>query len=218
MPIARGCFTYRDLASQYCCMALDPRPGERLLDCCAAPGGKSFTLAERMDNQGELVAMDLYESKIGLIRDGAARLGLTCIRTMVGDASQPERELGNFDKICCDVPCSGLGIIRRKPEIRYKNVAILDKLPEMQYRILCINANRLRAGGRLVYSTCTLNPAENEAVIGRFLSEHPDFAPAEVLPQLVRRAGEEGHHITLFPHIHHTDGFFIAAVTKRVRV
>ncbi len=213
-----GLFHVQDLASQYCCMALDPRPGERLLDCCAAPGGKSFTLAERMDNQGELVAMDLYASKIGLIRDGAARLGLTCIRSVVGDASQPERELGIFDKICCDVPCSGLGIIRRKPEIRYKNVAILDKLPEMQYRILCINANRLRAGGRLVYSTCTLNPAENEAVIGRFLSEHPDFAPAEVLPQLVRRAGEEGHHITLFPHIHHTDGFFIAAVTKRVRV
>ena len=211
-----GLFHVQDLASQYCCMALDPKPGERLLDCCAAPGGKSFTLAEMMQNQGELTSMDLYESKVGLIRQGAARLGLSCICASAGDASQANASLGNFDKICCDVPCSGLGIIRRKPEIRYKNVAILDNLPEMQYRILCINADRLRVGGRLVYSTCTLNPAENEAIISRFLLEHPDFAPVQVLPQLIRRHGEGSYHITLFPHIHHTDGFFIAAVTKRV--
>lgn len=214
----QGLFHVQDLASQYCCMALDPQPGERLLDCCAAPGGKSFTLAERMANEGELIAMDLYESKVGLVREGASRLGLSCIQVCSGDASNPQIDIGKFDKILCDVPCSGIGIIRRKPEIRYKNVAILDNLAEMQYRILCNNANRLRPGGRLVYSTCTLNPAENEAIVARFLSEHPDFAPAEALTQLARRPGEGAHHITLFPHVHHTDGFFIAAVTKRVRV
>ncbi len=213
-----GFFHVQDLASQYCCMALAPRPGERLLDCCAAPGGKSFTLAEHMEDQGELIAMDLYESKARLIRDGARRLGLNCIGVVSADASDPQLDLGDFDKILCDVPCSGLGIIRRKPEIRYKNVAILDNLTEMQYRILCNNAIRLRPGGRLVYSTCTLNPAENEKIVERFLAEHPDFMPVEILPQLARRAGEAAHHITLFPHVHHTDGFFIAAVTKRVRV
>ena len=213
-----GLFHVQDLASQLCCMALDPQPGERVLDCCAAPGGKSFTLAEHMNNCGELVATDLYPSKIGLIRDGAGRLGLSCIHAQAGDAAECDEALGNFDKICCDVPCSGLGIIRRKPEIRYKNVAILDNLAEMQYRILCNNAQRLRPGGRLVYSTCTLNPAENEAIVDRFLAEHPDFAPAEVLPGLPRREGERAHHITLFPHVHHTDGFFLAALTKRGKV
>ena len=214
----KGLFHVQDLASQYCCMALDPKPGDRLLDCCAAPGGKSFTLAQRMEDQGELVAVDLYRHKVGLIEQGARRLGISCLRAVQGDAADEGLDLGDFDKILCDVPCSGLGIIRRKPEIRYKNPTILDNLTEMQYRILCRNARRLRPGGRLVYSTCTLNPNENEQVVARFLAEHSEFAPAEILPDLARRAGEEKHHITLFPQYHHTDGFFIAAIEKRVSI
>ena len=195
-----GLFHVQDAAAQLCCQALDPRPGDTVFDLCAAPGGKSFTCAELMWNRGKVIAMDLHAHRVRLIEQGAARLGLTCIEALPGDARDAEAHCpGKAARVLCDVPCSGLGIIRKKPDIREKMRTELDKLPEMQYAILCGGMRCLAPGGVLVYATCTLNPAENEAVCDRFLAEHPNFR-AEPFR-------------TLMPHIHGTDGFFIARFT-----
>lgn len=197
-----GLFHVQDLSSQCCAAALNVFPGHRVLDVCSAPGGKSFTLAEHMNNDGSLLAMDLYESRLKLVQQGADRLGLSCISTRENDASQPNAALGSFDRILCDVVCSGYGVIRRKPEIRYKPLATAAELPELQYRILAVSSGYLAAGGKLVYSTCTLNPAENEQVVERFLTEHPDFSLA-------------GEMNTVFPSPLGGDGFFYAVLCKK---
>jgi len=197
-----GLFHVQDAAAQLCCLALDPQPGDTVLDLCAAPGGKSFTCAQLMRDRGRVIAMDLHAKRVRLIEQGAARLALTCIEAMQGDARQAEMLCpGKANRVLCDVPCSGLGILRKKPDIREKMRAELDKLPEMQYSILCGGMRCLAPGGTLVYATCTLNPAENEGVCNRFLAEHPDVHAAPFR--------------TLMPHIDGTDGFFIAKFQRR---
>ena len=210
-----GLFHVQDTASQLCCEALGVKPGMRLLDICAAPGGKSFTLAENLKNDGEILSLDLHESKLPLITGGARRLGITCIKTFRNDATVFNGELGLFDAVLCDAPCSGLGIIAKKPEIRYKNVAILDFLSDMQYVILCNASRYVKRGGRLVYSTCTLNPEENERTAERFLSENREFKPVEILPHIKRAFKTADNMLTLFPNIHDTDGFFISAFERK---
>lgn len=213
---AQGLFHIQDLASQVCAAALGAEPGMRALDCCAAPGGKSFTLAQQMADQGEVVSGDLHESKVSLIRQGAARLRLHSIRAVTADASVFRPELGQFDRVLCDVPCSGLGIIRRKPEIRYKPLDALAQLPPIQYKILETAAQYVKKGGLLLYSTCTLNRRENEDLASRFLKEHPDFVPGQ-FPAQVRRflGGQEGGMATLMPHRNGTDGFFFALFSRQ---
>ena len=206
-----GLFHVQDKSSQLCVKALDARPGMRVLDICAAPGGKSFTAAQWMHGEGELLAMDLYRARAALVAEGAQRLGIGCITAKEGDASRYNSKLGLFDRVLCDAPCSGLGIIRRKPEIKYKNPEELGEIPQLQYSILSNSANYVKEGGILLYSTCTLNPAENEEVVARFLAEHPGFAPCR-LPQSL---GSASHMVTLFPHQGDTDGFFISTM-KRV--
>ena len=208
-PYAQGLFHVQDLASQICAGLLDPQPGMRVADVCAAPGGKSFTMAERMQNRGRLDAFDLYPQRVSLIADGAARLGLTCICTGVRDAQTGTAD-APYDRVLCDVPCSGLGGLRRKPEIRYKSKEMLDNLPDLQYSILAHTAQMVAPGGRLVYSTCTLNPAENDAVAARFVQEHPEFVPEPLDGALPHYGAEPAHQITLMPQIHGTDGFFAA--------
>lgn len=160
-----------------------------------------------MEDRGEVLACDLYPNRVGLIGSGARRLGLNSIRTTAADAAVYRPELGEFDRVLCDVPCSGLGIIRRKPEIKYKDMAGFQELPEQQYRILETASQYLSPGGRLIYSTCTLNKAENEAVVQRFLREHGEFEPDPI--------GEDGsYHRTLLPQNEGGDGFFIAAVRR----
>ena len=210
-----GLFHVQDTASQLCCEALGVKPGMRLLDICAAPGGKSFTLAENLKNDGEILSLDLHESKLPLITGGARRLGITCIKTFRNDATVFNGELGLFDAVLCDAPCSGLGIIAKKPEIRYKNVAILDFLSDMQYVILCNASRYVKRGGRLVYSTCTLNPEENERTAERFLSENPEFEAVGILPNVKRVFEKADNMLTLFPNIHDTDGFFISAFERK---
>lgn len=210
-----GLFHVQDTASQLCCKALNAQPGETVLDMCASPGGKSFTIAQMMKNQGLLQSMDLYPARCNLIEQGAKRLGLDIIKTRTADASVFYDDLPKADRILCDVPCSGLGIIRRKPEIRYKSKEDIDNLPDLQYLILQNCSRYLKTGGRLVYSTCTLNPAENEDVCNRFLNNNPDFESVEVLKDLPR-VQENTPYLTLMPHVHKTDGFFIA-VFKRKR-
>ena len=211
----QGLFHVQDLSSQMCCMALEAKPGERVLDLCSAPGGKTFTLAQIMRNKGEVVAGDLYEHKIKLVQDGAKRLGLTMIQAEVHDAQEFCEKWGLFDRVLCDVPCSGLGILRRKPEIRYKNVVNLDRLPDLQYRILCQGARYLKEGGRLIYSTCTLNPEENNRIAARFLAEQEEFEPLPLFPKLSRLVEEEPNCLTLFPKMMNSDGFFLAGFCKR---
>ena len=209
----KGLFHVQDLSSQLCCMALDPQSGDTVYDMCAAPGGKSFTLSELTECKGKILAMDVYPSRLALIEDGAERLGLQNISVIPNDASKVNPALKKADRVLCDAPCSGLGILRRKPEIRYKTLEDIDKLPILQYDILCSSAEYVSVGGRLVYSTCSLNPAENAAVCDKFLSEHKDFEAIRIFPDIKRADGNE-NYLTLMPQIHGTDGFFIAAFTR----
>lgn len=172
-----GLFHVQDLSPQLCCKVLDPQPGETVLDVCAAPGGKSFTIAEMMENRGQVFAFDLHPNRVRLIRNGAERLGLDIITADVQDARVYRDDLPQADRILCDVPCSGLGVIRRKPEIKYKPLSDFERLPEIQYAILENASRYLRPGGTLVYATCTVLREENEAVLERFLTAHPDFSP-----------------------------------------
>lgn len=209
-----GLFHAQDFASQLCCKALDAQEGDVVFDLCSAPGGKAFTIAEMMNNTGCVRAFDIYQSRVDLIKNGAKRLGLDNVYTYLSDASIYNENYGMADRVLCDVPCSGLGIIRRKPEIRFKKFDDIDNLPDIQYRILCNAVRYLKDGGRLVYSTCTLNPKENSEICDRFLAEHPDFEAVEVLPE-IKRYKQGDKYLTLMPHIHSTDGFFIAAFIKK---
>lgn len=209
-----GLFHVQDIASQLCCKALEAKERERVLDICSAPGGKSFTTAEYMNNNGEIVSCDIYESRLKLVSSGAERLGINIIKTRENDASLYNEELGLFDKIICDVPCSGLGVIRRKPEIRLKTMAEVDKLPEIQYSIMKTTSQYLIKGGVMIYSTCSLNRDENENVFYRFLIENPDFESVKVLPD-IERIDKDTDTLTLLPNIHGSDGFFISALRRR---
>lgn len=217
--IEENWYYYQDTASQYCCFALGAKAGEHIADVCAAPGGKSFTVAQYMQNDGSILAGDIYPAKCETIETRAQTLGITCIQTVVRDASKPVPAAlkGRFDRVICDAPCSGFGVIRRKPEIRYKSLAEFENLPKLQLEILSRAAEMVKSGGVLQYSTCTLRVEENEQVAAAFLETHPDFVP-QVLPlnACFEKAGlTPTHQITLFPHIHETDGFFIASFRKK---
>ncbi len=210
----KGLFYVQDPASRLAVLALDPKPGERVLDVCAAPGGKSFAAAIQMEDRGELWSCDLHPHKKALIQRGAQRLGLTSIRakTVDGRTSLPEWE-GAFHRVLVDAPCSGLGVIRKKPDIRYKDPELLAGLPQVQGAILDNAARYVRPGGVLVYSTCTVLDRENEGVTDAFLKVHPEFHREGF--SLPGPAGEvsEGQ-LTLWPQIHGTDGFYICKLRK----
>lgn len=207
-----GLFHVQDIASQLCCHALSPDEGDTVLDVCAAPGGKTFTMAELMNNGGKIFAFDIHEHRVKLIRNGAKRLGITNISAERGNAAVYNEKMPMADKILCDVPCSGLGVIRRKPEIKYKNYEEFERLPEIQYRILEKAASYLKKGGELVYSTCTVNPAENGQLIDRFLNEHRNFEGVTFLEELGKPFGE--YKVTLFPENFNSDGFFISKIKR----
>lgn len=192
-----GLFHIEDLASQKCCEILGAKENETVIDVCAAPGGKTFTIAEMMNNKGRVLSFDLYEKRVGLINKGADRLGLSIVSAGVSDATLFNEKMPIADRVLCDVPCSGLGIIRRKPEIKFKNLNEFDFLTQMQYNILIVSSKYLKSGGTLVYSTCTLNKKENEENCNRFLEEHKEFSL-------------DMDYLTLFPHINNSDGFFTA--------
>ncbi len=210
---------YQDVASGWCVKALSPKPDERVADVCAAPGGKTLTAAQYMENRGSILACDLYPQKCDGMEQRAREAGATIVQTVVRDAATPcpKPLCGAFDRVLCDVPCSGLGVIRRKPEIRYKDLSMLSELPALQYRILEQSAAMVRPGGVLQYSTCTLNPAENEEQTARFLREHPEFSPRELpVPELFALCGiAPSHEITLFPFVTGSDGFYIAGFQKK---
>ena len=203
---SNGLFHVQDTASQICIKELNPQPGETVFDMCASPGGKSFTASQYMKNSGTVYSFDLYEHRVKLISDGAKRLGITNIKGAVQDSVEFNSNLPLADRILCDVPCSGTGVIRRKPEIRYKDFAFIDKLCDLQYNIISCAAKYLKHGGTLVYSTCSLNKRENSEICNRFLCENSSFKKVEL-------SGENGY-LTLMPHKNGTDGFFIAKFIK----
>ena len=207
----------QDIASQLCVKALDPKPHDIMLDVCSAPGGKSFTAAQYMENRGKIYAFDIYEHKLRLIEKTASRLGISIIKTDIREAQSDTRELELCDKVLCDVPCSGLGILSRKPEIRYKKDLLNPELSELQYKILTNTARFTAYGGTLIYSTCTLNPAENNETAARLLKEHPEFegVPLALPDEIGRAFAEQPYEITLMPHTAATDGFYLAKLKKR---
>ena len=211
-PFRQGLFHVQDISSQLCCLTLRPVVNETVLDVCAAPGGKSFTLAELMGNNGKLYSMDLHDMRVGLIEDGAARLGIKIITAMQNDASKFNGALPQADRVLCDVPCSGFGVIRRKPEIKYKPPEEFAGLPEIQYRILETSARYVKSGGTLVYSTCTLSRAENDDVADRFAASHPEFMP---IVQPVPLSAPGDYKRTYCPDENGGDGFFTASFRKK---
>ena len=208
-----GWFQIQDAAAKAAVLALGLKPGDRLLDVCAAPGGKSFAAAMEMENRGEIVACDIHPHKLDLIAKGADRLGITCVTPVLADGRENRAEWnGAFDAVLCDVPCSGLGIIRKKPDIRYKDPAALAGLPRFQRAILNNASRYVRPGGVLLYSTCTVLPEENEEITADFLARRKDFVKEPFsLP-----GGEEAEgSVTLWPQRHGTDGFYLCKMRKR---
>lgn len=208
-----GLFHVQDISSQIACLILAPVKDEKVLDLCSAPGGKAFTMAELMENKGHITAFDIHENRAALVQDGASRLGLTNITARQGDARVHYSEYDGADKVLCDVPCSGIGVIRKKPEIRYKDAADFTELPDIQYQILCNGASYLKPGGVLVYSTCTLNRSENDEIIDKFLSEHTEYDKAEIsgIPGLPSGS----YKVTLGDDIFGGDGFFISKIKRK---
>lgn len=205
-----GLFFVQDEASQIAVSALGATAGDTVVDCCAAPGGKSFGAALDMKNAGAVYSFDLHKSKMSLIESGAARLGISIIRADVQNGAERREGMPLADKIICDVPCSGLGVIAKKPDIRYKSPEEFERLPELSQKILDTAATYLKQGGDMIFSTCTLRRAENEDVVEKFLAAHPDFAPSPFKVGSLESSGT----LTLLPHVHKTDGFFIAKLHK----
>ena len=192
-----------------------PKDGARVLDCCAAPGGKSFAAAIAMAGRGEIISCDIHPHKTPLIENGAARLGLNNLTARVQDASEQVASwVGAMDAVIADVPCSGLGIIRKKPDIRYKNLKELENLPQLQGKILATQASYIKPGGVLLYSTCTVLKRENEDVVQAFLEAHPDFF-LEPLPLPEVFPKNETGMLTLIPGEYDTDGFFICRLRRK---
>lgn len=209
-----GLFHVEDLSSQLCVEALELFPGATAIDVCAAPGGKTFTAAQYMENKGVLYSCDIYSQRTDLIKAGAERLGLDCVKPLVNDATAFNEDLPQMDRVLCDVPCSGLGIIGKKPEIKYKKLDDTKSLLPVQKQILKASSEYVKGGGRLVYSTCSVNPNENRKICDAFLKENDDFYSVKALPH-IERAVDEGDYLTLFPHKNNCDGFFIAVFHRK---
>ena len=210
----KGLFHVQDISSQLCCRVARPVFNETVIDMCAAPGGKTFTMAQLMANRGKIYSFDLYDGRVSMIREGAARMGLSIVEATVHDATEYDPAIPPADKVLCDVVCSGFGVIRRKPEIKYKEMKNLEQLPLLQGHILRNASKYVKKGGTLIYSTCTLSRDENEGVVEKFLGENPDFAPA-IIPIGVNGV-EDKCMRTFLPSVTGGDGFF-AATLRRIK-
>lgn len=214
----QGYFHVEGQASQLAALCVEAKPGETVLDLCAAPGGKTLLLAEEMENTGRLVSCDVTENRVSLIRKAVERMGFTNAETRVNDAAVCNPELPQADRILADVPCSGIGILAKKPDIRYKKLEKTrhDELLSTQSAILDTAAALLKPGGRLVYSTCTIDPTENEEQVAAFLRRHPEFAVAT--PEIPFPAGMTvGEYGALsIPTRTGMDGFFLCALQKAI--
>ena len=198
-----GMFSVQDESSQFAACMVDPKQGDLIMDVCAAPGGKTLAMAERMNNRGKIIASDIYRRKLNIIDKEAERLGITIVETRPWDATVVDSNYEQkADRVLVDVPCSGLGVVRRKPELKYRErTDEKDLLPKKQLAILSASSKYVKPGGVLVYSTCTINPYENQRVIGEFLKKNDDFTKEEM--------------IQLLPNVNGTDGFFICKMVRK---
>ena len=195
-------YTVQDEAAQLACLKLNPKPGEKILDACSAPGGKTTYIAQLMENKGRVDAWDIHPHRVRLVEEAAKTLGIDIIKANVKNATEYTTAFnGHYDRILLDVPCTGIGVIRKKPDIKWtRKVEDIDEMVEIQSQILDTCSEYLRTGGRLVYSTCTVFNRENEEQIERFLMKHTEYKLLE--------------KINLYPHINDTDGFFIAVLQR----
>lgn len=218
-----GLFMVQDESSTLVGHAVSPVEGSTVIDACSAPGGKSTHLAQLMNNQGRVISADIHPHKMELIQENAARLGINIIETIVLDASELDRQYKDMaDYVLVDAPCSGLGVLRRRPEIRWrKEKKQIQALSGLQGKILDSAALCVKAGGTLVYSTCTVTKEENQDIIEQFLKKHPEFSMESLNPYLPEKLKDspgakslEKGYIQFLPHVHGTDGFFIARLRK----
>ena len=211
----KGLFYVQDAAAKLSVLCAQLQQGSRVLDCCAAPGGKSFAASVAMNGTGNICACDIHEHKTALIRNGADRLGLQNITVRQQDASVFVQEWEDaMDTVIADVPCSGYGIIRKKPDIRYKDPASMEELPQLQLQILKNQARYVKPGGVLMYSTCTLVRQENEGVVEVFLREMPEFTTESLILPEAFPENTTGM-LTLVPGQYDTDGFFICRLRRK---
>ena len=213
--LQNGFCQVQDESSMQVAAVVDAQPGEFIIDTCSAPGGKTTHLAALMKNTGRIVALDIYEAKLQRIEENAGRLGISIIETQLLDAREVGTEYENMaDRVLVDAPCSGLGVLRRKPDARWrKEAAEIDKLPELQLSILTSAGHAVKSGGVLVYSTCTINEAENQGVVEAFLTSNPQFkleTTGEYLP--VKKRSDK--MVQFYPQRDNIDGFFIARMRK----
>lgn len=215
-PFKKGLFQVQDESSMLVASVLDPKPNEKVLDICAAPGGKSTHMAQLMKNQGEILARDIYEHKLNLIRENVNRLGIKNINTQIWNATEIDlSKIEYYDKVLVDAPCSGFGIIRRKPELRYnKTDEDIVEISNLQFEILKAASKYVKENGVLVYSTCTIEEMENEQLINRFLKENKDFSIEKINNQKMSNLVDERGLVKLYPNVIGTDGFFIAKLRK----
>ncbi len=218
---SQGLFTVQDESSMLASQALAPLPGASILDACAGLGGKTTHLAELIKNDGQIISCDLHPHKLELLKASCARLGVTCVSPLRADARELPGLLGQrFDLVMVDAPCSGMGVLRRRPEARWrKGPEQLRELPKLQIEILRAAAACLNPGGSLVYSTCSIEPEENQEVVEAFLASAPDFALESLWPYLPvnlwRENGMDHGWLQILPHTHGLDGFFIARIRRR---
>ncbi len=198
-----GIIAVQDGASQFAVTALDVKKGMRVLDLCSAPGGKSGYIAQMLENSGEVISCDIHEHKLELIKNNLSRLGVTNAKVLLNDATVKKEEFCEaFDRVLADVPCSGLGVLRRKPDIRLNKSPLLnDELVKIQRKILENASCYVKKGGKLVYSTCTVNKSENEYAVKEFLGNHPEYTLLE--------------ERQLLPNKDNTDGFFYASFERK---
>ena len=210
----RGFFTIQDESAVLPCLMLAPQPGERVIDLCAAPGGKTTAMAEMMRNEGEVVAIDKYEMKLSFIKAACDRLGLHNVKLLAVDASTLDSE--QADKVLLDTPCSGLGVLAKKPDIKWKrDITDIIKLARMQKGLMENAARLVKPGGVLVYSTCTMEPEENIEVVMHFLAKHPEFTVENANSYASHALVNTDGYVETFPHHHGMDGSFAVRLKKK---
>lgn len=218
--IEEGGFLFQDEGSMLVSRALAPPPGSLTVDSCAGLGTKATHLAQLTADTGEILAVDLHPRKLNILEKSCKRMGVTSVRIKAGDARRLGELVGDPpDYVLVDAPCSGLGVLRRRADARWrKNAQQLAQLPQLQYELVAAAADCLAPGGVLVYSTCTIEPEENQSVVARLISNFPEMEPENVnqfLPRPLPQVGDANGSLQLYPHVHGTDGFFIARLRKR---
>jgi 16S rRNA (cytosine967-C5)-methyltransferase len=210
----KGYFSLQDESTGFACKALNPKPGMRILDICAAPGGKTGFLADMMQNNGEIVALDKFDSRLSLFKKNIERLGIDIVRPIVTDVMKYNAT--GFDAVLADVPCSGLGTLTKKPDIKWKkDFGDIRKLNKIQFDFLNKSATFVKAGGCIIYSTCTIEPEENIEIVKKFLSLNDNFELVNLKDLFIEELIDENGCVQTLPHKHNIDGAFVAKLIRK---